>query len=164
MFLLASDSSPWYTDPHQLRGLLRLIAYPLAFASAAVAAWWHRRRQRIALEWPSIEGCVQFVSVTPITDSSNYTATLEYSYFVGEYRSGSYDQVFRSEEAANNFAQGMKDKKVPIHYSPRDPDKSVLEDEDVEGLPHPTSPLGLTVTTASNSPSRNCNLEVAVTC
>jgi hypothetical protein len=154
MFLLASDSSSWYTDPHQLKGLLRLIAYPVAFASAAIAAWWHRRTQKIALEWPSIEGCVQFVSVAPITDSSSYSATLEYSYFVEEYRSGSYSQEFPSEEEANNFAQGMKDKRIPIHYNPRDPDKSVLEDEDVDGLAQPTSPLGLTVTTASNSPAK----------
>jgi hypothetical protein len=142
MFLLASDSNSWYTDPHQLKGLFRLIAYPLALASAAVAAWWHRRRQKIALEWPFVEGCVQFVSVAPITDSSNYTATLQYSYFVEEYRSGSYTQEFPSEDEANNFAQCMKDKSVPIHYCPRDLDKSVLEDDDVEGLSQPTSSLG----------------------
>jgi hypothetical protein len=36
----------------------------------------------------------------------------------------------------------MKDKKIPIHYNPKMPDKSVLEDDDVEEFAQPAAPLG----------------------
>jgi len=91
-----------------------------------------KRKEKIALAWPSIEGRVQFVSVAPIRDSSSYTATLQYSYFVEEYRSGEYTEVFDSEHGANDFIQKMKDQKVPVRYNPKDPDKSLIEEADVE--------------------------------
>jgi hypothetical protein len=68
--------------------------------------------------------------------------TFQYSYFAEEYRSGSCDREFKSEEEANSFAQLMKDKKVPIHYNPRKPDDSVFEDEDVEEFARQTPLLG----------------------
>jgi hypothetical protein len=57
---------------------------------------------------------------------------LDYSYFVEEYRSGRYSQVFSSEDEADDFTKTMRDKNVLIHYNPLKPDDSVLEESDVE--------------------------------
>jgi hypothetical protein len=140
MFFVSGDPRPWYADPHLPLGILSLVAY---FAAVPVYRWWDRRKQRIALEWPSVEGCVQVVIVaSDITDSSKYAASLAYSYFVEEYQSGSYTRVFSSEEDADNFARQMKDRKIPIHYNPQKPDDSVLGDEDVEEFARQTPLLG----------------------
>jgi len=119
--LAAIDSSSWYSNPRHLRDLFRLIAYPIAFVIAAVAGWWHRRKQKIALSWPSVDGRVQFVTVAPVRDSSSYTATLQYSYFVEEYRSGEYTEIFDSEDDANSFIEKMTGQKVPVRYNPKNP-------------------------------------------
>jgi len=132
MLLTTGDATSWYSEPKHVGALLRLLMYPLLFVLSVVAGWWKKRKEKIALAWPSIEGRVQFVSVAPILDSSSYTATLQYSYFVEEYRSGEYTEVFDSEHGANDFIQKMKDQKVPVRYNPKDPDKSLIEEADVE--------------------------------
>ncbi len=132
----------WFSNPDPVREWLMILKYPLGIVAALVVGWWHKRKQRIALNWPSVQGCVQFVSVAPITDSSDYNAILEYSYFVGEYRSSKCTHVFPSEEDANKFIQTMKDKTISVHYNPRNPDKSVVEDDDIEEqIPFSSSPL-----------------------
>jgi hypothetical protein len=132
MLLTTGNPSPWYTDPHKIGTLYRLIAYPLLFVVSLIAGWWYRRKQKIALAWPSVEGRVQFASSAPIRDSSSYSATLQYSYFVEEYRSGSYTEVFDSENGADRFVEMMKNQKVPVRYNPRKPDDSLIEEADVE--------------------------------
>jgi hypothetical protein len=133
MILDASGSSSWYSDPHNLRNLIRLIAYPVAFVVAAVTGWWHRRKQKIALVWPCVEGHVHSISVAPVGDrSSLYSTTFQYSYFLEEYRSGEYSEMFDSEYDANQFAERMKDQRVPVRYNPKNPDDSLIEEADVE--------------------------------
>jgi hypothetical protein len=132
MLLATIDSSPWYSDPHKLGALFKLVAYPLIFISALIAGWWRKRMEKIALGWPAVEGCIQFVSVAPVPKSSAFLATLQYSYFVEEYRSGEYTEGFDSEHDADEFVKKMKDQKVPVRYNPKDPDKSLIEEADVE--------------------------------
>jgi hypothetical protein len=126
--LLTTSSTSWYSS----RGFFKLVAYLFAVIVSACVTCWHKRKERIALDWPSVEGCVQFVNVAPVADSSDYAATLDYSYFVEEYRSGRYSQVFSSEDEADDFTKTMRDKNVLIHYNPLKPDDSVLEESDVE--------------------------------
>lgn len=132
MLFAASDSSSWYSEPRNIGALLRLLMYPAAFVAAIIAGWWHKRREKIALNWPSVAGSVQFASVAPIRDSSSYSATLQYSYFVEEYRSGEYTEAFDSEHDADKFVERMKGQKVPVRYSPKNPDQSLIEEADVE--------------------------------
>jgi hypothetical protein len=127
-----TDSEPWYHNFHNVAALLRLIGYALIAVAAVGGGWWHKRKEKIALAWPSVEGCVRFVSVAPTPKSSAYIATLQYSYFVGEYQSGEYTEVFDSEYDANDFVEKMKDQKVPVRYNPKEPDKSLIEEADVE--------------------------------
>lgn len=119
-------------DPDHIREMIRMVRYPLAFVTALCASWWYKRKQKIALAWPTVEGHVQFTSIAPVRDSSAYSATLQYSYFVGEYQSGSYTEVFDSENGAIDFTERMKDQKVPVRYNPRKPDDSLIEEADVE--------------------------------
>jgi hypothetical protein len=132
MLLTTVDSSPWHGDSRHVIALLRLLLYPIGFVAAAIGTWWYRWKQKVALSWPSVEGCVQFTNIAPLGGSGSYSAILQYSYFVEKYRSGEYTEVFDSEHDADDFVQKMKDQKVPVRYNPKDPDKSLIEEADVE--------------------------------
>ncbi|HWB31984.1 MAG TPA: DUF3592 domain-containing protein [Acidobacteriaceae bacterium] len=123
---------------------LHVLKYPIVLVVSlivgAVQSWRKKRREKIAESWAPIEATIQFTSVDSVTDTDYFRATLEYSYFVGEYRSGKYTQDFDSEQAASNFTQAMKDKKVQVRYNPSKPDKSLLEDSAVEQALPPASP------------------------
>ena len=62
----------------------------------------------------------------------SYWATLNYTYYVGEYRLGTYVRHFRREELADDFVRQLKDKRIHVHYNGANPDKSVILDRDVE--------------------------------
>jgi hypothetical protein len=149
--LAGGTSDSWHANGDPVHYWLVVLKYPLmlvvGLGASAILTWQRKRKNEIAEGWPSVEGTIQFVDVSPIFDTTNFRATLTYSYFAGEYRSGKFTQDFYSEESANKFAQPMKDKKVPIHYNPKDPDKSVLEDADVgvylEQQPGPQIPVRL---------------------
>jgi hypothetical protein len=132
MILDASGSSFWYSNPHNVGNLLRLIFCATALVAVAVSGWRRRRRRKMALVWPTVEGHVQSVSVDTINNSSSYGTTLRYSYFLEEYRSGEYSKMFDSEYDANQFAERMKDQRVPVRYNPKNPDDSLIEEADVE--------------------------------
>lgn len=114
------------------------IAFILILAKVANFILLRRKQHREEREqrWPSVEGTVQYTSAAPVFDNKHnqYYATLEYSYFVGEYRSGKYIQTFDndSEAEANAFAEAMKDKKVQVLYNPSNPDKSDLDLSSIE--------------------------------
>lgn len=63
--------------------------------------WWRRwrrnARQRGMEGWPSITGRILYGKVAAVPKTTKYLATLTYSYFVDEFRSGTYDQEFSSE-------------------------------------------------------------------
>ena len=129
--LFTADSEPWHHNFRNVAGLLRLTAYALIPLAAVAGGWWRRRKEKIAQDWPAIEGRVQSCSIAPLRNGG-YTATLEYSYFVEEYRSGEYTELCDSESEANKFVQMMKDQKVPVRYNPRKPDDSLIEEADIE--------------------------------
>jgi hypothetical protein len=65
-------------------------------------------------------------------ENRRYWAEVTYSYYVGEYRSGTYVRGFKREEQADDFVRQLKDKTVRVHYKDADPDRSVLLDRDLE--------------------------------
>jgi hypothetical protein len=81
--------------------------------------------------WLAAEGRVHYGRVAREPDGK-YEVDLTYSYYAGEYRSGSYIRRFRNEEEAYAFIREMKDKQITVRYSPRPPDDSVILDRDVE--------------------------------
>ena len=94
------------------------LVFMLAKVANSILIRRKQHREEIEQSWPSVEGTVQYTSAAPVFDNkrSQFYATLEYSYFVGEYRSGKYIQTFGddSEAEANAFAETMKDKKVQV--------------------------------------------------
>jgi hypothetical protein len=123
--MLRGNSRLWFY------GIRCVLYFGIAWGALYWRRWRKRRREEIAQSWPSVEGTVQYTSVAPVFDNKHnqYYATLEYSYFVGEYRSGKYIQTFgdNSEAEANAFANATKDKKVQVLYNPSNPDKSDLD-------------------------------------
>ena len=105
-----------------------------AFAWGAVAwrRWQKRRRETIAQGWPSVEGRIISGQVTPVPKTSCFLATLQYTYFVDEYRTGKYTHEFPKETDADDFVRQLNNKRVPIRYSQSNPNKSVLEQSVVE--------------------------------
>ena len=114
------------------------IRYALYFGFAWGALYWRRwrkrRREEIAQSWPSVEGVIIGGQVLPIPKTNRFNATLQYSYFVEEYRAGKYTHEFQKESEADDFVRQLKDKRVQIRYNQSNPDKSVLEQSTIEQL------------------------------
>jgi hypothetical protein len=102
----------------------------------AIAARWvqklhQKRRQAKAMEgWPMTEATIQSGKVH--SEGRRHWAEITYSYYVGEYRSGTYVHNFRKEEEADEFVRHLRDKRLPVHYKESSPDSSVILDRDVE--------------------------------
>ncbi len=107
------------------------IRYGIYFSFAWAAVYWRRwkkrRRETIAQDWPSVEGVILNGEVAPVPKTSCFLVTLQYSYYVEEYRTGKYIHEFAKETDADDFARQLKDKRVQIRYKQSNPDKSVLE-------------------------------------
>jgi Protein of unknown function (DUF3592) len=89
--------------------------------------WWQNRAMA---GWPATEATIQWGKVHQ--DGRKLWAEFTYSYFVGEYRSGTYLRRFRKEEDAEAFIRQAKDKRVQIRYDSSNPDRSVVLDRDLE--------------------------------
>ena len=113
-----------------------LLKWPLAFvagwASIYIARWRKNRNENAAQGWHSVEGRIQSGKVVPIPKTSRSLATLNYIYFVEEYRTGKYVHEFANEDDADNFVRTMKDMRVQIRYNQSNPNKSVLEQRAIE--------------------------------
>lgn len=121
-------------------GYLRLGAAIFRYGSYFAAAWgaiyvrrWLKRhRERVAQQWPLVDGVILDGAVTRIRRTSHFHATLHYTYFVREYRTGKYVHEFAREADADAFVRLMKDKRVYIRYKPSNPARSLLEQSVVE--------------------------------
>ena len=106
--------------------------FAFAWAALYLRRWQKRRKESIAQSWPSTEARIHGATVLPVPKTNRFLVTLQYSYFIQEYRSGTYVHEFSKEENADDFARQMKDKKIQIRYNQSNPDKSVLEQSVVE--------------------------------
>jgi hypothetical protein len=129
-------SSSWHDWWRYIHPFIYFIKWPLYFVAGWTAIYFRRwRKARVeeqAQGWPSVEGLVIGGKVSPIPKTSQFHASLQYTYFVGEYRTGKYDHDFSSEEQADEFVRAMKDKRVQIRYDSSNPDRSVLEQRIIE--------------------------------
>ena len=84
--------------------------------------------------WPTVDAVVDIVSVANVTDDGRYPtyrATLTYIYHNPEEQMGDYSRDFGNEEDANAWANTYKGDTVKAHVNPRDPSRSVLQEEDL---------------------------------
>jgi hypothetical protein len=113
-----------------------LLKWPIYFVAGWVAIlfrrWRKSRDENMAQGWPSVEGVIVSGKVSPIPKTSRSHVVLQYTYFVGEYRTGEYLHDFASESEADDFVRQMKDKRVQIRYDQSSPNKSVLQQSVVE--------------------------------
>jgi hypothetical protein len=123
---------PWAVIVFWIIKLLKVFGIiPGAMAARWVQKFYQRRRQKRAIEgWPSTEATVQSGKVH--TEGMRHWAEVTYTYFIEEYRSGTYVRNFRKEEDADDFVRQVRDKRLQVHYKPSDPDTSVILDRDME--------------------------------
>jgi len=94
--------------------------------------WQKSRLEESAQGWPSVEGSIADGKVKRISHTSRFLATLEYTYFVEEYRNGKYTHEFPKKADAEDFVEKLKGQRVQIRYKQSNPSKSVLEQSVVE--------------------------------
>ncbi|WP_058189469.1 DUF3592 domain-containing protein [Terracidiphilus gabretensis] len=105
---------------------------PGTVAAYFIQKIYQARRQRKALEgWPTTEATI-FSATVSREGRRNVVAEITYSYFVDEYRSGTYLRYFPSEDSANEFIREVKGKQVLVHYETANPDHSVILDVDLD--------------------------------
>jgi hypothetical protein len=103
----------------------------------AVAAYWLRgvfqkRRQQRAMEgWPSTEATILWGKVER-EGPRRFWAEISYSYYAGEYQSGTYLRFFKREEEADEFVRQIKDKRIQIRYRESAPENSTILDRELE--------------------------------
>jgi len=128
--------SIWHDVWRYAHTWILLLKWPLsaaaAWASVYVGRWRKQRAENAAQGWPSVDGRIASGTVKPIPKTKRFIATLTYTYFLGEYHSGTYQHEFSNEADANDFIRTMKDKNVPIRYKESNPAKSVLEQRSIE--------------------------------
>ena len=81
--------------------------------------------------WPSTEASILWGKVQR-EGPRQIWAEVTYSYFVGEYRTGTHLRHFRREEDADEFVRQIKDKRIQIRYKESDPETSTILDRDLD--------------------------------
>ncbi len=123
-------------SPGYIRFCLSIFRFGSYFAAAwgalYIRRWIKRHCEKVAQSWPLVDGVVLGGTVTRIRRTSHFHATLNYAYFVREYRTGKYIHEFAKEADADDFVRLMKDKRVHIRYKQSKPGKSLLEQSVVE--------------------------------
>jgi hypothetical protein len=104
------------------------------WGSLYLRRWQKRRLEESAQGWPSVEGRIVSGKVAAIAHTSRFLATLEYTYFVEEYRTGKYTHEFAKKAEAEDFVAKMRQQRVQVRYNQSNPAKSVLEQSVIEQL------------------------------
>lgn len=108
------------------------LYFGFAWGAVGWRRWQKRRKESIAQGWPSVEAVILTGSVSPVPKTSCFLATLRYTYYVDEYRTGTYLHEFARESDADEFIRQLANKRLPIRYNPAKPEYSVLETATVE--------------------------------
>lgn len=124
--MIAHNSHLW------VLGIRYGVYFSFAWAAVNWRRWQKRRRETIAQQWPSVEGVILSGQVAPVPKTSCFLVTLQYTYYVEEYRTGKYIHEFAKENDADDFVRQLRDRRVQIRYKQSNPDKSVLEQSVVE--------------------------------
>ena len=121
--------TPWFA---YLYAGKYVVGFALGWAAVFFRRWNKRRLEGTAQNWPSVEARIHSGTVAPIPKTTRFLATLQYSYFLDEYRSGKYTHEFKQESDADEFVRQLKDKRVQIRYKAANPNQSVLEERTLE--------------------------------
>ena len=93
-------------------------------------------------EWPAVSAIIDIVTVIQETEQTRYgdrivgyLASLTYFYRNPELQTGDYSRMFEKEAEAQAWAASYKGRTVMVHVDPRDPSRSVLREEELQGDP-----------------------------
>lgn len=123
--------------------LVSLSIYLLWRTRKSLADW---RKRQIAKNWPTVEGCAIYAHVMNAVlenKPESYSASFTYYFSLNkngetEYYSGEFSRLFSEEEQAQEWLNSLKERKIPVHYQPDDPNVSaVLFDDLVAKFPIP---------------------------
>jgi len=128
-----SDPIHWgYLVAIAIKLLAKFGLIPGFIAAFGIQKFRQKYRQRKAVEgWPAREATIQICRVHK-EHWRKFCAEVTYSYFVGEYRSGTYIRNFRREEQADDFVRQLKDRRIQVRYKESSPENSVILDRDLE--------------------------------
>jgi hypothetical protein len=129
---MSSHHIPWEALIFGLLKLLKVFGLiPGAIAAFGIRKLYQKWRQNKAISgWPATDATIQNGSVHK--EGWRVWVELTYTYYVGEYRTGTHVHKFRREEQADEFVRQVKDKRVHVHYDSNHPEKSVILDRDLE--------------------------------
>jgi hypothetical protein len=128
--------------------LIYLIVIGL-IAGPIVALRWRLIVQRVrgseGRKWPTISATIDDFFVREETLMTrygervmSYPTTLRYVYHNPEIEIGEYLRLFDDRDEAQAWANSFKGCTVMIHVDPRNPSRSVLRKEDVDGATTPS--------------------------
>lgn len=104
----------------------------IAVSAMAIFDLRKARMVKQARDWPVAEGCVLHTGQTRDADGI-LKVTLTYTYKVdGERFGGSESFTFTSEDDAERFESGWKERKLTVHYRQERPEICLL---DRDGIP-----------------------------
>jgi hypothetical protein len=112
-----------------LKGFGLLPGVLAAFGVRKLVQKW--RQGHAASGWPMTEATIQWGKVHS-DGPRQYWVEVTYSYFVNEYRSGTYVRHFKREEDASDFIRHTRDKRVMVRYKESAPDTSTILDRDLD--------------------------------
>jgi hypothetical protein len=126
---------PWHAIVLLALKLFKMFGIiPGSIAAFSMRKFYQKWRQNRAIAgWPSTEANILWAKVHN-EGPKRYWVELTYTYFVGEYRSGTHVHRFRREADADEFVREIKDKRVQVRYNDSSPDQSVILDRDLEML------------------------------
>jgi Protein of unknown function (DUF3592) len=108
---------------------LKLFIDITSFALAGVAGLVVWRRKRSARHWPMTFGYIELALA--LDENNEWFTDLSYTYKVGtDFYSGRFRLRASNEEQADRQVLAWKGQNVTIRYSPKNPEISVLRDED----------------------------------
>lgn len=123
---------PWgaifVTAFHLLKAFGLIPGALAAFGARKLYQKWQQNKAMAG--WPATDATIQSGKVHK--QGWNSWVELAYTYYVGEYRSGTHVHKFRRGEQAEEFIRQVKDKHVQVHYDQNKPEKSVILDRDLE--------------------------------
>jgi len=123
---------PWHFLPLLLKLLAKFGLIPGAALGYGIKKWKQKRRQdRAQVDWLSTDATVQGGTVKK-HGPRQYWVELTYSYFAGEYRTGTHVHRFHKQEEADEFLRQIKDKRMQVRYNPGKPAESAILDRDIE--------------------------------
>jgi len=130
---MSPDHIPWGAILLAIIKLLKVFGIiPGALAALTVRKLYQKWRQNKAIAgWPVAEARIQGGQVHR-EGPGRIWAELSYSYFVGEYRAGTYIRRFRRKEDADDFVRQVKDMRLQVRYDDANLDRSVILDRDIE--------------------------------